>query len=150
MALAEETEMSPAEVDAFLGHRETGVISFAREGEPYAIPVSYGYDDSDRQFYLRLVSTPESTKRAFLDSSPRARFVVYDEVDGGSAYLSVVANGVLEAVDPDGLSVEQVAQYGDARRPLFEIWGVETADLDIELYEFDPEELSGRRTDVER
>lgn len=160
MTHAEETEMSPAEIDAFLGRTETGVISFAREGEPYAIPISYGYDTDSRTFYLRLVSTPDSRKRAFLADSPQATLVVYEGTGQSSGdrqpaeraeettYRSVVATGQLEAVDPASLSPAQIAQYGDARRPLFEIWGVEKPDLDIKLYEFRPEELTGRRTDV--
>lgn len=150
MTLAEETEMSSSEIDAFLGQMETGVISFAREGEPYSIPISYGYDTDSRTFYLRLVSTPESRKHAFLVSSPAASLVVYEGSDAASTYRSVVATGRLEAVDPDELSPEQIAQYGEAGRPLFEIWGVEKPDLDIQLYEFQPEELSGRRTEIER
>jgi nitroimidazol reductase NimA-like FMN-containing flavoprotein (pyridoxamine 5'-phosphate oxidase superfamily) len=149
MTHAEETEMSSAEVDTFLGQTETGVISFARRGEPYAIPISYGYDTDSRTFYLRLVSAAESRKRAFLSGSPQATLVVYEE-DGGSTYRSVVATGQLEAVDPGSLSPEQIAQYGDAKRPLFEIWDVGKTDLDIELYEFRPGELNGRRTEINR
>lgn len=150
MTLAEETEMSASEIDELLGRTETGVISFAREGEPYSIPISYGYDTESRTFYLRLVSTPESRKRAFLSSSPAASLVVYEEADDGETYRSVVATGQLEAVEPAELSPEQIAQYGSAGRPLFEIWAVDRRDLDIQLYEFRPEELSGRRTDIER
>jgi nitroimidazol reductase NimA-like FMN-containing flavoprotein (pyridoxamine 5'-phosphate oxidase superfamily) len=149
MAHAEETEMSSAEIDAFLGETETGVISFAREGEPYAIPISYGYDTDSQTFYLRLVSAEESRKRAFLSDSPQATLVSYEE-ERGSTYRSVVATGRLEAVDPAGLSPEQIAQYGDAKRPLFEVWDVGKPDLDIQLYEFRPEQLTGRRTEVDR
>ncbi len=150
MTLAQETEMSDAEIDRFLGEHETGVLSLARAEEPYAIPISYGYDDENRQFYLRLVSQPDSKKRTFLGSSPNAHLVVYDEADGGETYWSVVASGTLHDIAPDELSVDQIKQYGNARRPLFEIWGAEKDDLDIQLYEFVPNELSGRRTDVER
>ena len=48
------------------------------------------------------------------------------------------------------MSVEEIEQYGEARRPLFEIWGAEKEDLDIWLYKLHPGELSGRRTTVER
>lgn len=149
MTLARETEMAPSEVDDFLGDRETGVLSLAREESPYSIPISYGYDADSRTFYLRLVSTPESDKRAFLDSSPEARLVVYDD-EGETVYRSVVASGRLESIAPEELSVDQIEQYGSARRPLFEIWGIEKDDLEIELYEFQPTELSGRRTTVDR
>lgn len=148
MALDRQTEMSPSETDAFLGRHETGVLSLARGDDPYAIPISYGYDAADRRFYLRLVSTPESEKRAFLASSPAARLVVY-EADGDT-YRSVVATGSLTEIDPGELTVEHVEQYGEAKRPLFEIWGQATPELDIQLYQLDPGELSGRLIEVDR
>jgi nitroimidazol reductase NimA-like FMN-containing flavoprotein (pyridoxamine 5'-phosphate oxidase superfamily) len=150
MTLAQETEMAPSEIDSFLSNHETGVLSLAKAESPYAIPISYGYDASTRTFYVRLVSAPESEKRAFLDSEPEARIVVYDENDDGTQYESVVASGALEEIDPDTLSVEQIEQYGRAKRPLFEIWGQERDDLNIQLYEFEPSELSGRETVVNR
>ncbi len=148
MAIDQETEMSDAEIDDFLGQHETGVLSLARTDDPYAIPISYGYDEDEREFYMRLVSTPESEKREFLESSPGARLVVYDEV--ASTYRSVIATGSLENIPPAELTPEQIAQYGDAKRPLFEIWAQGKKDLDIELYRLEPESLSGRRTDVDR
>lgn len=150
MSLAQETEMSASEIDGFLSDNETGVLSLARENEPYAIPISYGYDADSKTFYMRLVSTPESEKREFLSSSPQTRLVVYDENDAGTRYRSVVAIGDLEPVDPEDLSVEDIEQYGEAHRPLFEIWGAGKDDLDIKLYKLQPTEISGRRTEVDR
>lgn len=143
--------MSDEQIDAFLGRNETGVLSLARDGEPYSIPVSYGYEADSRQVYLRLVSAPGSQKRAFLGADPSATLVVYDSAETDeTTYRSVVVSGSLRQVDPDALSVEQVQQYGDARRPLFEVWGEEKADLDIRLYELVPTELTGRQTAVDR
>jgi hypothetical protein len=148
MAIDRRTEMSPEETDAFLGSHETGVMSLARTDEPYAIPISYGYDASNGQFYMRLVSTPESEKRRFLDSNPDARLVVY-EADGDT-YRSVIATGTLVRIDPQELTVEDIQQYGDAKRPLFEIWPKQKGELDIELYRLDPETLSGRLIEISR
>jgi len=94
MAIDQETEMTDVQIDDFLRRRETGVLSLARTDEPYAIPISYGYDDGEREFYMRMVSTPDSEKRQFLESAPEARLVVYDEAD--STYRSVIATGCLE------------------------------------------------------
>ena len=150
MSLAQETEMSASEIDDFLSDNETGVLSLARSNEPYAIPISYGYDADSRTFYMRLVSTPDSEKREFHSSSPVTRLVVYNENNAGTRYRSVVAIGDLEAVDPGELSVDDIEQYGETRRPLFEIWGAGKDDLDIQLYKLQPTELSGRRTEVDR
>lgn len=148
MAIDRRTEMAPDATDAFLGRQETGVLSLARTDDPYAIPVSYGYDAEDRQFYLRLVSTPDSEKRRFLASTPTARLVVYEEDD--DVYRSVIAEGALERIEPEDLTVEDVEQYGDARRPLFEVWPDRKGELDIQLYRLDPETLSGRLIEVDR
>jgi nitroimidazol reductase NimA-like FMN-containing flavoprotein (pyridoxamine 5'-phosphate oxidase superfamily) len=150
MTLAQETEMSPSEIDEFLSTHETGVLSLARDGEPYSIPISYGFDASRRVFYMRLVATPESEKRTFLASGPDARLVIYDENEARTTYQSVVASGTLEELDPESLSIEDIEQYGKARRPLFEIWGKGKDELDIKLYQFQPDILSGRRTEVTR
>jgi nitroimidazol reductase NimA-like FMN-containing flavoprotein (pyridoxamine 5'-phosphate oxidase superfamily) len=149
MALARETEMTAEEVEAFLSTQETGVLSLADGDEPYAVPVSYGYDADTETFYFRLVSTEGSEKRRFLVGEPRVRFVVYAD-ENGETYRSVVAGGQLSEIDPTTLSVEQIEQYGEAKRPLFEIWGESRADLDIQLFELPATELTGRRTEIER
>lgn len=149
MSLAKETELPDEDIDDFLSRTETGVLSFARDGEPYSIPISYGYNLDAQTFYLRLVSRPGSSKREFLSKTPTARLVVYAATNNESTYWSVVAAGPLVERDSVALSPDEIAQYGDARRPLFEIWGEGRDDLDIQLYELQPEELSGRRTDVD-
>ncbi|WP_396610689.1 pyridoxamine 5'-phosphate oxidase family protein [Haloferax sp. S1W] len=147
MSLDQQTELSSDAIDELLARHETGVLTLARSNEPYAIPISYGYDPESKRFYLRLVSTPESEKRQFLTSSPRARLVIYEEE--GRTYRSVISEGTLNQVDPDEMSVEHIVQYGNAKRPLFEIWGETKRDLDIQLFELDSETLSGREVVVE-
>lgn len=148
MAIDRRTEMSAEETDAFLGSHETGVLSLARTDVPYAIPISYGYDPSARQFYLRLVSTPDSEKRKFLASDPNARLVVYEGND--DTYRSVIATGTLARIDPEELTVQDIQQYGAAKRPLFEIWPKGKSELDIELYRLDSETISGRKIAISR
>lgn len=148
MAIDRRTEMTAEETASFLGRQETGVLALARTDEPYAIPISYGFDADAREFYMRLVSTPDSEKRRFLGSEPQARLVVYEEDD--DVYHSVVAIGTLERIDPSELTTEDIQQYGAARRPLFEIWPQQKGELDIDLYRLDPETLSGRLIEVDR
>ncbi|MCD2199838.1 MULTISPECIES: pyridoxamine 5'-phosphate oxidase family protein [unclassified Halobacterium] len=146
MALEKQTEMTQSDTDALLGRHETGVLSLARDDDPYAIPISYGYDADDRTFYLRLVSTPESEKREFLSSNPDARLVVYEEDE--PTYKSVVVTGTLTEISRDEMTVEHVEQYGEAKRPLFEIWGEAKPDLDIKLYELRADTISGRHIEL--
>lgn len=146
MSLDQESELSQAELDSFLGRKETGVLALARQDDPYAIPISYGYDGENQRFYFRLVSTPDSEKRRFLASFPKARLVVYEQ--DGDTYHSVIAAGVLEDLPREDLTVEHIVQYGGAKRPVFEIWGSAMEHLDVELYRLDSDMLSGRRVEV--
>ena len=148
MTLHEEVELSRDELDVFLSSKETGVLSLARGDDPYAIPISYGYDRTNQWFYLRLVSTVASEKRRYLASSPRARLVIYEDED--DKYDSVIVDGTLEERSKETLGVEDIVQYGAAKRPLFEMWGAEKPDLDVQLYRLEPEEISGRRIEVDR
>lgn len=148
MLLDKETLLSDSEIDSFLSRHETGVIALAREGNSYAVPISYGYDSRRREFYLRLVSNPESKKREFLKSTPHTRLVVYEEDD--PVYTSIVATGRLNEISRDELTTEHIEQYGEAKRPLFEIWGESLSALNVRLYRLDPEELSGRKAEMER
>ncbi|KAB1192455.1 pyridoxamine 5'-phosphate oxidase family protein [Haloferax sp. MBLA0076] len=147
MSLDQQTDLSFDDIAEVLARHETGVLSLAKDDEPYAIPISYGYDPDGGQFYVRLVSTPESEKRQFLTSSPRARLVVHES--NGKIYRSVIAEGDLERVDPSEMTVERIVQYGKAKRPLFEIWGETKRDLDIQLFELDPDNLGGREVRVD-
>lgn len=148
MSLDQETTLSEQETDSILGRHETGVLSLAQEDEPYSIPISYGYDTEHRRFYFRLVSTPQSEKRRFLSSLPQARLVIYEEDD--PIYRSIVVVGTLEEISREDLTVEHIEQYGEAKRPLFEIWGKSRRDLDVKLYQLDPDEISGRRIKIDR
>lgn len=143
-----ERELVGAPLDEFLAGHETGVLSLARDNEPYGIPISYGYDADTRQFYLRLVSTPDSDKRRFLGSSPRARLTIYE--GDADTYMSAIVTGRLQEIPRDALDIEDVEQFGTTKRPLFEIWGGNTEDLDILLYRLDADELSGRSIEVDR
>ncbi len=143
-----QSELSEPETDAVLARHETGVLALSRDDEPYAIPISYGYDSNDRCLYFRLVSTPDSDKRRFLSATPSARLIVYEEDDG--VYRSVLAAGSLLEVTQDELTVEHIEQYGDAKRPLFEIWGESRTELDIHLYQLNSDEISGREIVVDR
>lgn len=148
MGFEQQSDLSPEERDAFLGRHETGVLALARADEPYAVPISYGYDTATQQFYLQLISTPDSEKRRFLDSKPRARFVVYDRRE--DVYESVVAVGFLEEIPREELTAEHIRQYSEARQPLIEVWGEADDDVEVRLYRLDPDELSAHEIAVDR
>lgn len=136
--------MTREEIDAFLGRGGTGVLSLARDDEPYATPISYGYDPNSGAFYIRLGFTEGSEKRAFVAPEARARLVSYGRVDG--VWTSVIAVGVLEPVEAEDLDVETAKVLREGDFPLYDAWGDAIDRVEFRIYRLDVEDVTGRTT----
>jgi hypothetical protein len=130
-------------VDEFLGPGGTGVLALAREGESYAIPVSYGFDGDERIFYLRLAFGPSSHKRTFISGTDVATLVVQRDTDDG--WTSAVARGSLSEVTEAALSGAVSRAIHTMDIPFVEIYDRPARDLDYELFRLAPDSLTGRR-----
>lgn len=88
--------MSEAEEEQFLHDQGQGVLSLARDGEAYGLPVSFGYDGGDLYFIL-LQFGDHSEKLDFVDATERATFSTF-EFDDEHHWRSVLVRGSLEKV----------------------------------------------------
>ena len=57
--------MDDDEIDEFLGTEGVGVISLAKGGDSYALPLSYGFDPTTGHFFFRL-GFDDASRKAFL------------------------------------------------------------------------------------
>jgi nitroimidazol reductase NimA-like FMN-containing flavoprotein (pyridoxamine 5'-phosphate oxidase superfamily) len=140
--------LTTTEIEAFLGDAGTGVLSVARDDEPYSFPVSYGFAGEDGAFYLRLGYDDDSTKAGFVDEPCPAQLVVYEEETDASGSLdikSVVATGELVRIPKSDLTPTDVERLGQARTPEFEVWEQAKEDLDFTVNKLVPESVTGRR-----
>ncbi|MEZ3115182.1 pyridoxamine 5'-phosphate oxidase family protein [Halobaculum sp. MBLA0147] len=92
-------EMDDAAVDAALREHGTGVLSLARQGESYAVPVSFGYD-GQRCYFVFVGYHEPSRKAEFAAETERATLTLY-ETDGRDDWHSVVVRGPLRRVDDE-------------------------------------------------
>ncbi len=143
MSLERSVELDSDEIDSLLGTGGVGVISFADEGEPYSIPVSYGYDADADGLYVRLAFGPESEKRRFVDDGETASLVITDETPTG--WQSVVAKGPLSEVTEMALDPQAAKSVHKVRIPFVTIYDREASELEFELYRLDAETVTGRR-----
>jgi len=90
-------EMDREEIDQFLTERGTGVLSLARTGDSYAVPISFGYDGSGALYFFLLQFGDESLKLQFAESTREACFVTY-QVHTKHKWKSVVVQGPLDEV----------------------------------------------------
>lgn len=136
--------MDSDECDSLLGVGGTGVLSFARSGSedpPHSVPVSYGYDDSERVFYFRLAVGSDSEKDEVIDRP--VTFVVYGQFD--DEWRSVVAKGRLEETTEESVATESLEGLEHVHIPLVDIFGRPPRDVPFEFYRLVPEEITGRK-----
>ncbi|MFB6090676.1 MAG: pyridoxamine 5'-phosphate oxidase family protein [Halobellus sp.] len=129
-------------IDELLGTGGVGTLALADADEPYAIPVSYGYDADDGTVYLRLGFAADSEKRRFVSRSDGVVLVV--TVEGDDGWGSVVVRGPLAEVPEaaiDGTVAESIRAIDI---PFFTIYEEAARDLEYELYRLDPETITGR------
>lgn len=91
------TSMDDAAVDALLESAGWGVVSLARDDEPYSVPISFGYDGADVYFaFLRVDQT--SRKSDFVADGKTVRLLV-TTVRARFDWQSVAVTGPVRAVD---------------------------------------------------
>ena len=146
-------ELSEDEAKEVLRNRPGGILSMCDEGEPYAVPMSYGYHEGD--LYFEFGTTEEGRKFDVLKKNPVASLTVYafdrsrwgdstaNVLSSGFAWVSVIATGKVEKVEEP--SEEAVESIMEARRPSpANPWGGSIAETDLTVYKMDIEKLSGR------
>lgn len=104
------------EARAVLEATEFGVLSLAKGGEAYSIPVSFGFDAELETIYFMLAFDAGSKKREFLDATTRATLTV-TLTDLPDEWRSVVASGRLAAVSGDEESNAYTALAATASFP---------------------------------
>lgn len=146
-AMGWDKHLSDADIDGILRRNDTGVIALATGSRPYATPVSFGYREDDRTFYIRFVAVSESDKQELLETTESASLVVYEQEE--DTVTSVIATGQVERVHPEDLTEDDLVHFGQAKRPLYDMWDESLSELDIQLVKITPDALTGRRLPLE-
>jgi hypothetical protein len=138
------TELSGAERDDFLDVGGTGVISFARgdDDPPYSLPVSYGYDVEDGQFYLRLAFGAEGGK-SFVGEGTPVSFVVHRR--DGSGWASVVATGHLSEVTEVALDSTVAEALRRIEIPLVDVFDRHPREYEFRFFRLVTDEVTGKK-----
>jgi hypothetical protein len=139
------TEMSGTERDEFLGIGGTGVLSLARGADdpPYSLPVSYGYDAADEQFYLRLAFGPDSEKTGIVGEQTPVSFVVHRQQDAG--WASVVATGTVSEVTETVLDSSVAAGLRRVEIPLVDVFDRHPREYEFRIFRLLTDEVTGKK-----
>lgn len=129
--------MDESELERKLDAADTGVLSLARDGDAYSLPVSFSYDGE--KILLRFGVEEGGEKVSFVETTDTASFVVYEAT--GEESWSILVQGRLSPAS-DALSE---AEINERFAPL-RVFGESVDDVDPELYELRIESVTGRRT----
>lgn len=130
--------MDDDEISNFLDARNFGVLGLHDDDAPYLLPLSYGYDESERLYFTYLEGST-SRKATLTEAAGAASFLVF-AVDTPYSWESVLLSGPLSVVpesERDGIE----DHLADAWRPAV----LENADVsgDVRVFELRIEEQSG-------
>mgnify|MGYP006274709153 FL=1 len=92
-------EMNREETEELLYDAGWGILSLARDGVPYSIPISFGYTGEDVYFAL-IRSSPDDEKFEYIDRDGTARLMVTD-IESRYDWRSVAVTGPVEPVGRD-------------------------------------------------
>jgi nitroimidazol reductase NimA-like FMN-containing flavoprotein (pyridoxamine 5'-phosphate oxidase superfamily) len=129
--------MDETELEGKLRDADTGVLSLARDGDAYAIPVSFYYDGE--RLLFRFGVEEGSEKVSFMEGTDTASFVIYEAV--GDESWSILVRGHLE---PASESIDDAAI--NARFIRLRVFDESISDVEPELFELRMESVTGRKT----
>lgn len=135
--------MTDEEVRSFLEAGEVGVLSLAKGGRAYAIPVGYVFDESS--LYIRLSEEHSNKKTEFLEGTTEACFLLY-ELEGRASW-SIVATGGLSELEADERAAFDPARINEEFRRL-RVFDEDIDAVDVTVYELEIGTLTGRRTEL--
>lgn len=147
VAYAYTVGMDEAEVERRLETTDTGVLALCGDGEAYAIPLAHYYDDG--RLYFRLGMTAGSRKRAFLETTDWACYVLYgtestDDPKGLDSWAVIVTGDVTELPEDDYDRFD-TAEINRQFSPI-RIFDETVEDIDVVIAELAMETVTGRKT----
>lgn len=107
------TEMDGSGIDDVLTEMGVGILSMSGEGEPYGVPLSFGYDGDDSLYFLFLGATADLRKETYADQSEVASFATLD-VGSDGAWRSVIVSGELDRIGPGEWDAAREAMLDNA------------------------------------
>lgn len=136
--------MDDEEISALLTQQGVGVLSMAKDGLPYGIPLSFGYDGDDRLYLLFAGHSEEGQKVTYAERAEKVSFLVY-ELSGGSDWQSVIVEGTIDRITIDDWDTAREAMGANAYRPDL-LTNVDVRE-DPRVWAIDIDEWSGRKGD---
>lgn len=142
------SEMGREETRTFLSDHGHGILSLAKAGTGYGIPLSYGYDVGEHRCIFQLLSVEDSRKKRFLEATDAATLTVYDYGGEDGSWRSAIATGPIVRLGDEAVSTRAAAIFfRRAADTAATVRESSEAGPERRWYALDVESLSGREAE---
>jgi len=119
--------------------------------QPYAIPISFGYDSEQMVFPMQWGGGYDSRKDKAISSNPNVCLTIYEQdSDDDPVWRSVVITGEIYEIDEDSKEQAYASLAANAEFPPdFGVWGVPFEDVEFRLFGLDCKNCTGREFSTE-
>jgi nitroimidazol reductase NimA-like FMN-containing flavoprotein (pyridoxamine 5'-phosphate oxidase superfamily) len=138
--------LDQAEIDEVLVRRGIGVLAMVDGEQPYAIPVSFGYDADQMVFPMQWGGGSQSRKNQAIDSNPNVCLTIYEQdADEAAIWRSVVITGEIYEIEEDDQERAYASLAANAEFPTdFGVWGIPFEDVEFRLFGLSATNCTGR------
>lgn len=139
-------ELDSDEIDEVLTRRGIGVLAMVADGQPYAIPMSFGYDTDKMIFPMQWGVNDQSRKSRAIESNPRVCLTVYEQdTDEEATWRSVVVTGEMYEIQEDDKERAFASLAANAEFPAdLGVWGMPFEEVEFRLFGLDTNSCTGR------
>jgi nitroimidazol reductase NimA-like FMN-containing flavoprotein (pyridoxamine 5'-phosphate oxidase superfamily) len=134
------------EIDKMLVRNGIGVLAMVAERQPYAIPMSFGYDSDQMVFPMQWGSGNESQKSRAIDSNPNVCLTVYEQDKRDEVvWRSIVLTGQIYEIQSENREQAYASLAANAEFPAdFGVWGVPFEEVEFRLFGLSTKNCTGR------
>lgn len=136
------TPMDERDIDKLLHDQGYGVLSLARDGEAYGLPVSIGFDGDETLYFVMLETNPPQQKIEFAEATETASLNVSD-ISGRFEWQSIILQGSLRSLERDSDEWETMLDTLDDNAWFDSVYTRSKELQGVTGWALDIEELSG-------
>lgn len=129
-----------------LTRRGIGVLAMVDEGQPYAIPMSFGYDAEEMMFPMQWGGGYQSRKNQAIDTNTNVCLTVYEQDnDEELVWRSAIITGELYEIPDDEMERAYASIAANAEFPSDTgVWGIPFEDVEFRMFGLSTKNCTGR------
>lgn len=123
-----------------------GVLAMIDDQQPYAIPMSFGYDADQMVFPMQWGGGYQGRKNQIIESNPNVCLTVYEQdSDDAAIWRSVVITGELHEIQEEDMDKAYASLAANAEFPAdIGVWGIPFEEVEFSLFGLRMDTCTGR------